>query len=123
MEMIPCEILREDVKEGVKTELYFKKLFARARESAPSMIILDNIEEITSKKSLRDMKIRKAVYKLLRELDRIKPGDRLLITATTDRPYLIEPLLFKARRFDKLIFVKKCRQPKAKIADRLKPQS
>ena len=104
-EMISCVKLREQFKEGVKTQLYFKKLFSRARESAPSMIMLDNIDEITSKQSLKDLKIRKAVYQLLRELDNIKPGDRILITATSDHPYLIEPLLFKARRFDKLIFV------------------
>jgi hypothetical protein len=69
------------------------------------MIILDNIEELTSKKSLNDTKIRRSVYQLLRELDNIKSGDRILITATSDYPHLIEPLLFKARRFDKLIFV------------------
>jgi hypothetical protein len=105
MEYIQCENLRDDFLEGVKTQIYFKKLFSRARESAPSMVILDNIDEITSKKSLKDVKIRKAVYQLLRELERIKPGDRLLITAATDRPYLIEPLLFKAERFDKLLYV------------------
>jgi hypothetical protein len=104
-EMISCRKLKEQFTEGVKTQLYFKKLFARARQSAPSMVILDDIDEITSKKSLGDQKIRKAVFHLLRELDSIKPGDRLLITATSDRPYLIEPLLFKAKRFDKLIFV------------------
>jgi hypothetical protein len=69
------------------------------------MVILDNIDKITSKNSLKDIKIRKAVYQLLRELDHIEPGDRILITATSNEPYLIEPLLFKARRFDKLIFV------------------
>ncbi len=105
MELISCEHLKEDFIEGVKTQLYFKKLFARARESAPAMIILDNIDEITSKRSLKDLKVRKCVYQLLRELDHIKPGDRILITATSDHPYLIEPLLFKAHRFDKLIFV------------------
>jgi hypothetical protein len=104
-EFISCRRLKEQFKEGIKTQLYFKKLFARARESAPSMIILDDIDEITSQRNLRDLKIRKAVYQLLRELDNIKPGDRLLVTATSDSPYVIEPLLFKARRFDKLIFV------------------
>ncbi|MCK5562165.1 MAG: ATP-binding protein, partial [Thermoplasmata archaeon] len=97
--------LKEQFKEGIKTQLYFKKLFGRARESAPSMIVLDDIDEITSQRSLSDLKIRKAVYQLLRELDNIKPGDRLLVTATSDYPHLIEPLLFKSRRFDKLIFV------------------
>jgi DNA polymerase III delta prime subunit len=104
-EFISCHRLKEQFKEGIKTQLYFKKLFGRARESAPSMIILDDIDEITSQGSLQDLKIRKAVYQLLRELDNIKPGDRLLVTATSDYPHLIEPLLFKARRFDKLIFV------------------
>lgn len=104
-EMISCKRLKEDFIEGVKTQIYFTKLFARARESAPSMIILDEIDEITSKGSLKDLKIRKSVYQLLRELDHMRPGDRILITATSDRPFLIEPLLFKARRFDKLIFV------------------
>jgi hypothetical protein len=104
-EMISCNTLKEDFVEGVKTQLFFKKLFSRARQSAPSMIILDDIDEITSRDSLKHLKVRKAVYQLLRELDRIKPGDRLLITATSDRPFIIEPLLFKARRFDKLIFV------------------
>ena len=104
-EFISCHKLKEQFKEGVKTQLYFKKLFSRARQRAPSMIILDDIDEITSRYSLKDIKIRKAVYQLLRELDNIKPGDRLLITATSDHPYLIEPLLFKSRRFDKLIFV------------------
>jgi len=105
MELIDCRMLKEDLNEGVKTHLFLKKLFARARESAPSMIILDEIDEVTSRRSLRDVKIRKGIFQLLRELDNIKPGDRLLITATSDRPYLIEPLLFKAKRFDKLIFV------------------
>lgn len=104
-EMISCKRLKEDFMEGVKTQLYFKKLFSHARESAPSMVILDDIDEITSKHSLSDLKVRKAVYQLLRELDHMRPGDRILITATSNRPFLIEPLLFKARRFDKLIFV------------------
>jgi hypothetical protein len=105
MEYINCENLKEDFSEGIKTQMFFKKLFSRARESAPSMIILDNIDEITSRKCLKDIKIRKAVYQLLRELERIKSGDRLLITAATDKPHMIEPLLYKAERFDKLLYV------------------
>jgi hypothetical protein len=104
-ELISCQRLKDEIREGIKTQMFFKKLFSRARQSAPSMIILDNIEEITSRDSLRDQKVRKAVYQLLRELDHIKTGDRLLITATSDYPHMIEPLLFKAKRFDKLIFV------------------
>jgi SpoVK/Ycf46/Vps4 family AAA+-type ATPase len=46
-EFISCHRLKEQFKEGIKTQLYFKKLFGRARESAPSMIILDDIDEIT----------------------------------------------------------------------------
>jgi hypothetical protein len=105
MESINCKNLKEDFSEGIKTQMFFKKLFSRARESAPSMIILDNIDEITSRKCLKDIKIRKAVYQLLRELERIKSGDRLLITAATNKPHLIEPLLFKGERFDKLLYV------------------
>ncbi len=105
MEFVRCKSLREDLVEGIKTQIFFKKLFSRARERAPSMIILDKIDEITSENSLADIKIRKAVYQLLRELERIKAGDRLLVTATTNKPHKIEPLLFKAKRFDKLLYV------------------
>ncbi len=104
-EFIDCKKLKESFVKGVKTQLFFKKLFARARESAPSMIILDDIDEITSKTTLKHPKIRKAVYQLLRELELVKGGDRILVTATTNRPYFIEPLLFKEKRFDKLVFV------------------
>ena len=104
-EFINCKKLKESFVEGVKTQLFFKKLFARARESAPSMIILDDIDEITSKTTLKHPKIRKAVYQLLRELELVKGGDRILVSATTNRPYFIEPLLFKEKRFDKLVFV------------------
>jgi SpoVK/Ycf46/Vps4 family AAA+-type ATPase len=87
------------------SESQIRDLFSRARENAPSIIFFDEIDALASKASMRTPEVSRAVSQFLTELDGVKPRDKVILVATTNRPGILDPALLRPGRMDKMFYV------------------
>jgi transitional endoplasmic reticulum ATPase len=82
-------------------------LFRRARDSAPSLIFLDEIDALAPRRgqSFDSGVTDRVVAALLTELDGIDPLRDVVVLGATNRPDLIDPALLRPGRLEKLVFV------------------
>jgi SpoVK/Ycf46/Vps4 family AAA+-type ATPase len=81
-----------------------KEVFNRARENKPSIILLDEIDAIASKRNTRT-DASKIVNQLLTEMDGIRTLKEVVVIATTNRLEAVDPALLRPGRFDRIIFM------------------
>ncbi|MEM3609717.1 MAG: AAA family ATPase [Candidatus Anstonellales archaeon] len=79
-----------------------KDLFTRARENAPSIVFLDEIEAIAS---TREFGISPSVSQLLTELDGIRELKNVVVIGATNVPEIIDRALLRPGRFDRVILI------------------
>jgi transitional endoplasmic reticulum ATPase len=89
------------------SEKAVRELFGRARDSAPSMVFLDEIDALTPRRgqSFDSGVTDRVVAALLTELDGIEPLNDVVVVGATNRPDLIDPGLLRPGRLEKLVFV------------------
>jgi transitional endoplasmic reticulum ATPase len=82
-------------------------LFRRARDSAPSLIFLDEIDALAPRRgqSFDSGVTDRVVAALLTELDGIDPLRDVVVLGATNRPELIDPALLRPGRLERLVFV------------------
>ena len=89
-----------------ESERGIREIFRRARQSAPSIIFLDEIDAITPArgKSTGDGQIGdRMVGQFLLELDAIDGDSGVVVLAATNRPDLVDQALLRPGRFDLVI--------------------
>ncbi len=82
-----------------------KEIFYRAREAAPSIVLIEHIDVIGSKEIIEDPEAGKVMGQILAEIDNVDAKEHILIMATTNRPHLLHSSLLRPGRFDKLFYV------------------
>ncbi len=84
-----------------------RDLFRRARDSAPSLIFLDELDALAPRRgqSFDSGVTDRVVAALLTELDGIEPLRNVVVLGATTRPDLIDPALLRPGRLEKLVFV------------------
>lgn len=89
------------------SEKAVRDLFRRARDSAPSLVFLDEIDALAPRRgqSTDSGVSDKVVAALLTELDGIDPLRDVVVLGATNRPDLIDPALLRPGRLEKLVFV------------------
>jgi transitional endoplasmic reticulum ATPase len=89
------------------SEKAVRELFGRARDSAPSLVFLDEIDALTPRRgqSFDSGVTDRVVAALLTELDGIEPLNDVVVVGATNRPDLIDPGLLRPGRLEKLVFV------------------
>ncbi|MFW0794168.1 AAA family ATPase [Gordonia sp. CPCC 205515] len=89
------------------SEKAVRDLFARARESAPSLIFLDEIDALAPRRGQStDSGVGdRVVAALLTELDGVEPLQDVVVLGATNRPDLIDPALLRPGRLERLVFV------------------
>jgi transitional endoplasmic reticulum ATPase len=89
------------------SEKAVRELFGRARDSAPSLVFLDEIDALTPRRgqSFDSGVTDRVVAALLTELDGIEPLRDVVVVGATNRPELIDPGLLRPGRLEKLVFV------------------
>jgi transitional endoplasmic reticulum ATPase len=89
------------------SEKAVRELFRRARDSAPSLVFLDEIDALAPRRgqSFDSGVTDRVVASLLTELDGIEPLRDVVVLAATNRPDLIDPALLRPGRLEKLVFV------------------
>lgn len=89
------------------SEKAVRELFRRARDSAPSLVFLDEIDALAPRRgqSFDSGVTDRVVAALLTELDGVDPLRDVVVLGATNRPDLIDPALLRPGRLEKLVFV------------------
>lgn len=89
------------------SEKAVRELFRRARDSAPSLVFLDEIDALAPRRgqSFDSGVTDRVVASLLTEMDGIEPLRDVVVLGATNRPDLIDPALLRPGRLEKLVFV------------------
>jgi len=98
------EILSKWVGESEKA---IRKIFRKARETAPCIIFFDEIDAIAKRRGtvFESGVIERIVNQLLTEMDGISILKNVVVIAATNRPDMIDPALLRPGRFDRLLYV------------------
>ncbi len=89
------------------SEKAVRELFQRARDSAPSLIFLDEVDALAPRRGQSsDSGVGdRVVAALLTELDGVEPLRDVAVLGATNRPDLIDPALLRPGRLERLVFV------------------
>ncbi|DAC36178.1 MAG TPA: AAA family ATPase, partial [Candidatus Poseidoniales archaeon] len=102
--MVGSELAQKYIGEGGRL---VRELFALAKEKAPSIIFLDEIDAIGAKRldgsTSGDREVQRTLMQLLAELDGFDRLDDVKIIAATNRPDILDDALLRPGRFDRVI--------------------
>jgi SpoVK/Ycf46/Vps4 family AAA+-type ATPase len=89
------------------SEKAVRELFRRARDSAPSLVFLDELDALAPRRgqSFDSGVTDRVVAALLTELDGIEPLRDVVVLGATNRPDLVDPALRRPGRLERLVFV------------------
>ncbi|WP_264000584.1 AAA family ATPase [Mycolicibacillus trivialis] len=89
------------------SEKAVRDLFRRARDSAPALVFLDEIDALAPRRgqSVDSGVSDRVVAALLTELDGVEPLRDVVIVGASNRPDLIDPALLRPGRLERLVFV------------------
>ncbi|MCX8197409.1 MAG: AAA family ATPase [Candidatus Micrarchaeota archaeon] len=79
-----------------------REIFNRARESAPALIFIDEIEALAPSREHYSGGI---LSELLQEIDGIKELKNVMIIGATNKPSALDPAILRPGRFDKIIYI------------------
>ncbi len=91
-----------------ESEKQVSRLFARARQVAPTVIFLDEVDSLAPERGggLGEPAVtERVVNTLLAEMDGLEELRGVVVIAASNRPALIDPALLRPGRFDELIYV------------------
>ena len=81
--------------------------FALAREKAPAIIFIDELDAIGTKRfnseKTGDREVQRTMLELLNQLDGFSSDDRIKVVAATNRPDILDPALLRSGRLDRKI--------------------
>ncbi|OBG69828.1 AAA family ATPase [Mycobacterium sp. E3339] len=89
------------------SEKAVRELFRRARDSAPSLVFLDEIDALAPRRGQTfDSGVTdRVVAALLTELDGVNPLRDVVVLGATNRPDLIDPALLRPGRLERRVFI------------------
>jgi transitional endoplasmic reticulum ATPase len=91
-----------------ESEQQIARLFARARQVAPTVIFIDEIDSIAparGKGAGEPQATERVVNTLLAEMDGLEELQAVVVIGATNRPTMMDPALLRPGRFDELIYV------------------
>ena len=91
-----------------ESEQQIARLFARARQVAPCIIFIDELDSLVPARGgspSEPQATERVVNTLLAEMDGIEEMQSVVVIGATNRPNLIDPALLRPGRLDELIYV------------------
>jgi len=93
-----------------ESEKAIREIFKKAKQSAPSIIFLDEFESIAGMRSSNSQSggsdvSNRVVNQLLASMDGVESLDGVIIVAATNRPEMIDPALLRSGRFERVLHV------------------
>ena len=102
--MVGSELAQKYIGEGGRL---VRELFDLARQRAPSIIFIDEIDAIGAKRldaaTSGDREVQRTLMQLLAEMDGFSEVNDVKIIAATNRPELLDEALLRPGRFDRII--------------------
>src|ERR671933_784485 len=90
-----------------ESEARLREIFKEAKEKAPSIIFIDEIDSIAPKREEVTGEVeRRVVSQLLSLMDGLETRGKVIVIAATNRPNAIDPALRRPGRFDREIEIK-----------------
>jgi len=104
--VVGSELVRKFIGEGAKL---VRDLFKLAREKAPAIVFIDEIDAIgavrTEALTGGDREVQRTLVQLLAEMDGFRPLEGVAVIAATNRLDILDPALLRPGRFDRIIEV------------------
>ncbi|MGE0776417.1 MAG: CDC48 family AAA ATPase, partial [Sphingomonadaceae bacterium] len=91
-----------------ESEQQIARLFSRARQVAPTVIFIDELDSLVPARGggLGEPQVtERVVNTILSEMDGLEELQSVVVIGATNRPNLIDPALLRPGRFDELIYV------------------
>jgi len=91
-----------------ESEQQIARLFARARQVAPTVVFIDELDSLVPARGGRsgDPGVSdRVVNTILAEMDGLEDMQSVVVIGATNRPNLIDPALLRPGRFDELVYV------------------
>ncbi len=91
-----------------ESERAIREVFRKARQVAPCVIFLDEIDAIAPARGAGagdSMVTERVVSQLLTEMDGIERLEGVVVIGATNRPDIVDPALLRPGRFDRLVYV------------------
>jgi transitional endoplasmic reticulum ATPase len=91
-----------------ESEQQIARLFARARQVAPTVIFIDELDSLVPARGggMGEPQVtERVVNTILAEMDGLEELGSVVVIGATNRPNLIDPALLRPGRFDELIYV------------------
>jgi transitional endoplasmic reticulum ATPase len=92
-----------------ESEQQIARLFARARQVAPTIIFIDEIDSLAPARGRggggESQATERVVNTLLAEMDGLEEMQSVIVIGATNRPTLMDPALLRPGRFDELVYV------------------
>jgi transitional endoplasmic reticulum ATPase len=91
-----------------ESEQQIARLFARARQVAPTVIFIDELDSLVPARGggLGEPQVtERVVNTILAEMDGLEELQSVVVIGATNRPSLIDPALLRPGRFDELVYV------------------
>ena len=102
--LVGSELVQKYIGEGARL---VRELFQLAREKAPTIIFIDEIDSIGAKRlevaTSGDREVQRTLMQLLAEMDGFEPLSNVKITAATNRPDILDEALLRPGRFDRIV--------------------
>ncbi len=91
-----------------ESEQQISRLFARARQVAPCVIFIDEIDSLVPARGSgqgEPQVTARVVNTILAEMDGMEELNSIVVIGATNRPALVDPALLRPGRFDELVYV------------------
>jgi proteasome regulatory subunit len=102
--LVGSELVQKYIGEGARL---VRELFELAKERAPSVVFIDEIDSIGAKRlevaTSGDREVQRTLMQLLAELDGFNPLSDIKIIGATNRPDILDEALLRPGRFDRII--------------------
>lgn len=101
---VGSELVQKYIGEGARL---VRELFDLARQKAPSIVFIDEIDAVGAKRlelaTSGDREVQRTLMQLLAELDGFNPLGEVKIIGATNRPDILDEALLRPGRFDRII--------------------
>ncbi|MCL2141947.1 MAG: proteasome-activating nucleotidase [Methanimicrococcus sp.] len=106
LRVVGSELVQKYIGDGSKM---VHELFELAQKKAPSIIFIDEVDSIASRRTddttSADREIHRTLMQLLAEMDGFNRRSNVKIIAATNRLDILDPAILRPGRFDRMVYV------------------
>jgi len=104
IKVVGSEFVQKYIGEGARL---VREVFQLAREKAPSIIFIDELDAIAARRTTSDTsgdrEVQRTLMQLLSEMDGFDPRGDVKIIGATNRIDILDPAILRPGRFDRII--------------------